>query len=117
MKETRAIELLGQLLVCIRGASRPEDAVSLCDDVVGACIRSCNNVELHEPLIKLLTSDVNKIDAYIMAGKLKAAYLLAVKLERVVDVKRIMAAAQRNEQESVRKICSMWIQRKEQEHA
>ena len=41
----------------------------MCDIVVGACIRSCSSPELVESLIKLLTSDVNKIDAYILSAK------------------------------------------------
>ena len=84
-----------------------QDEMVLCDDVIGACIRSCTDSELLDPLIKMLTSDINKIDAYILIGKLKSAYLLAVRLDRAVDVKRIMVIAERNGQESVKKICQL----------
>ncbi|KAI1295432.1 Zinc finger FYVE domain-containing protein 26 [Halotydeus destructor] len=112
VKPSRAIELLSQLLHCVQGTSPDSEASTVCDDILGACLRSCTNQELSEPLIKMMNSDVNKIDAYILSGKLKSAYLLAVRLERTVDVKRIMLLAERSEQEGVRKICHMWLQRK-----
>lgn len=112
LKPNRAIEILSQLLSCMRVVLSQEEMI-LCDDVVGACIRSCTDSELLDPLIRMLTSDINKIDAYILTGKLKSAYLLAVRLDRSTDVKRIMVIAERNGQESVKKICQLWLQRKE----
>ena len=102
------IDRLNQLLNCIRSADEPE---TLCDVVTGACIRACNHPELLEPMIKLLVSDVNKIDSYILCGKLRSAYLLAVRLERMTDVRRILAAAERTGQEIVKNWCVQWLQR------
>ncbi|KAH8027882.1 hypothetical protein HPB51_011112 [Rhipicephalus microplus] len=43
-------------------------------------------------LVKCLKKDVNKVEAYMLAGRLKTAYLLAVRQNRIDHVKRIMAA-------------------------
>lgn len=113
-KNQQIIDRLLQLLNCIKSSmpqSSREDSSSLCDIVVSACIRSCSHPDLLEPLIKLLASDINKIDAYILAGKLRPAYLLAIRLERVTDVKRILAAAERTHQESVKGWCLQWLQK------
>lgn len=119
-KPSQAIEKLIQLLNCIRSSVTPTSHVlasspsnsetsSMCDIVLGACIRSCSSPELTESLIKLLASDINKIDAYILSGKLRPAYLLAIRLEREVDVNRILAMAERTNQEAVRGWCKQWL--------
>ncbi|RWS20054.1 zinc finger FYVE domain-containing protein 26-like protein [Leptotrombidium deliense] len=107
---TQNLAALSDLLGCIRASLSHEDSAALCDDVVGACIRSYVHDTTHmEPLIKLLTSDINKIDAYILCNKLKSAYLLAVRLERVGDVKRIHSLAVRSNQEKIRQICEAFL--------
>ncbi|KAL3231999.1 hypothetical protein MRX96_023086 [Rhipicephalus microplus] len=54
--------------------------------------------------------DVNKVEAYMLAGRLKTAYLLAVRQNRIDHVKRIMALAEAAGQESVRAICAKRLQ-------
>ncbi|KAK6181134.1 hypothetical protein SNE40_009062 [Patella caerulea] len=66
-----------------------------------------------ENLIKLLKKDTNKINAYILCGKLRSAYLLAVKSDRVEDVQRIAGAAQRTGQAAVKNICTKWLQQRQ----
>ncbi|GFO26047.1 Zinc finger fyve domain-containing protein 26-like [Plakobranchus ocellatus] len=61
-------------------------------------------------LIQLLRKDGNKINAFILVGKLRSAYLLAVKRERVEDVQRIAGAAQRLNQSAVTNICKKWLE-------
>ncbi|RWS14108.1 Zinc finger FYVE domain-containing protein-like protein [Dinothrombium tinctorium] len=103
------INVLSQFLSCIRASLPPEESSLLCDDVIGSCIRNCTNNELMEPLIKLLISDINKIDAYIFCNKLKSAYLLAVRLERITDVRRIHSLAVRTNQERIKQICEAFL--------
>ncbi|XP_062609221.1 zinc finger FYVE domain-containing protein 26-like [Saccostrea cucullata] len=90
-----------------------EDTV---DEIVGACIlvisKSPNEAKEAENLIKLLKKDSNKINAYILCGKLRSAYLMAVKTDRVDDVQRIAGAAQRMGQTAVKNICTKWLQQK-----
>lgn len=74
--------------------------------------RSCSDHSLIEPLIKLLSSDINKIDAYILSGKLKSAYLLAINLNRETDVIRVLEAAKRSDEQQIKKICEMWLKKK-----
>lgn len=105
--QSNVIDLLSQLLNCIRVTV--ETSPQTCDDVIGACIRSNTNTELIEPLIKLLSSDINKIDSYILSGKLKSAYLLAIKSNRATDVRRVLEAADRTGQQQIKRICEVWI--------
>lgn len=53
-----------------------------------------------------------QINAYILCGKLRSAYLMAVKAERVEDVQRIAGAAQRMGQTAVKNICNKWLEQK-----
>ncbi|XP_054154395.1 zinc finger FYVE domain-containing protein 26 homolog [Oppia nitens] len=105
------IDSVSQLLDCIR-ASNSGDTTVVCDDVIGACIRSAADHLLIEPLIKLLSNDINKIDAYILSGKLKSAYLLAVHHNRETDVTRVLEASKRSNETQIGKICEMWLKRK-----
>ncbi|KAL5010744.1 hypothetical protein ScPMuIL_013049 [Solemya velum] len=86
------------------------------DEIVGACLLVIadrnSEVKETENLIKLLRNDSNKINAYILCGKLRSAYLLAVKGERVEDVQRIVGAAQRMGQTAVKNICNKWLQQR-----
>ena len=52
---------------------------------------------------------VQQINAYMLCGKLKSAYLIAVRAERVDDVKRISAAAERAGQTAVKNISDKWL--------
>ncbi len=114
MTQIKPIESISQLLECIRTAqlNSTQFDSTLCDDVIGACIRSCSNPTLIEPLIKLLSSDINKIDAYILSGKLKSAYLLAISLNRETDVIRVLEASIRSNELQIKKICEMWLKKK-----
>ncbi|XP_069118425.1 uncharacterized protein [Argopecten irradians] len=107
-------DTIRQLLDCmVRGNIGDDDIV---DELVGACILiisdNPNEAKEADNLIKLLRKDTNKINAYILCGKLRSAYLMAVKTERVDDVQRIAGAAQRMGQTAVRNICNKWLQQK-----
>ena len=53
-----------------------------------------------------------QINGYLLCGKLKSAYLIAVKAGRADDVRRIAAAADRAGQNAVKAICDKWLQQK-----
>lgn len=65
---------------------------------------------IYFPLIYFLID--LQINAYILCGKLRSAYLMAVKSERVEDVQRICGAAQRMGQTAVKNICDKWLQQR-----
>ena len=66
---------------------------------------------IHSEINKLLYTTLLQINAYILCGKLKSAYLLAVKAERVEDVQRIMRAAKQAgpSQAQMKAICQTWL--------
>ncbi|KAF8796021.1 Zinc finger FYVE domain-containing protein 26 [Argiope bruennichi] len=81
------------------------------DDVILECVSAVHaqGGEVEE-IIRMLTSESNKINAYLMCGKLKSAYLLAIKLNSALDVRRIMIAAEQCGQESIQSICKKWLE-------
>ncbi|KAL3872697.1 hypothetical protein ACJMK2_035906 [Sinanodonta woodiana] len=108
-----------KLLDCVGSSGMGDDDTN--DEIVGACVLVLADIPSEaketENLIKLLKKDSNKINAYILCGKLRSAYLMAVKGDRVEDVKRIQGAAQRMGQTAVVTICTKWLQQKEDEKA
>ncbi|XP_022094724.1 zinc finger FYVE domain-containing protein 26-like isoform X2 [Acanthaster planci] len=102
-----------QLLVCVRNTGLSND--QCCDEILDACVRvlasDSSQTKEVEGLIKLIKSDTNKINALMLCGKLKSAYLIAVKAERVEDVQRILSAAQRAgpSQAQMKTICESWL--------
>lgn len=110
-KKVNLVQLISQLLESIRMNHDPKESLGLCDDVIGTILRHCPTLESGDQLIKMISCDINKIDAYITTGKLKSAYLLAAHLHRVSDIKRILAASIRMKQDYVTKICQMWLEK------
>ncbi|CAG2121128.1 unnamed protein product, partial [Medioppia subpectinata] len=106
------LESVSQLIECIRVSKTGDTTV--CDDVIGACVRNSYDSLLMDNLIKMLSNDVNKIDAYIRNDKLKSAYLLASKENRVTDVLRVLEAAKRLNNKQMTKICELWLKKKKQ---
>ncbi|PIK34340.1 putative zinc finger FYVE domain-containing protein 26 [Apostichopus japonicus] len=105
-----------QLLGCIKGLMKHDE----CDEVVANCIRVMSGnptlLKEAESLIKLINSDSQKINAHIICGKLKKAYLLAVRGERgTEDVKRIASAAERTGNTKIKDMCDQWLKKKEME--
>ncbi|KAK3093553.1 hypothetical protein FSP39_017239 [Pinctada imbricata] len=108
-----------QLLDCVRRVGLGDDDTM--DEILGACILVIadkpSELKEAENFIKLLRKDSNKINAYILCGKLRSAYLMAVKAERVEDVQRIAGAAQRMGQTAVRTICNKWLEQRKSEQS
>ncbi|KFM61059.1 Zinc finger FYVE domain-containing protein 26, partial [Stegodyphus mimosarum] len=81
------------------------------DEVILECVAelSKQNGDV-EDIIKMLTSESNKINAYLMCGKLKSAYLLAIKLNSALHVRRVMVAAEQGGQDSIQRFCKKWLE-------
>ena len=111
-KKIKIPPLIEEFVGCIkRSESDPAIANQYSDEFICVCIRHTNNRDLVEPMIKMLHSDENKINCYILAGKLKSAYLLAVKSERQSDITRIMSVAEATKQDSIKNICERWLKK------
>jgi zinc finger FYVE domain-containing protein 26 len=65
-----------------------------------------------EDLIQLIKGDENKINAYILNGRLKSAYLIAIKIDRADIVKHIANVAERMNQNLIKDICNKWLEKK-----
>ena len=65
-----------------------------------------------EDLIQLIKDDENKINAYILNGRLKSAYLIAIKIDRADIVKHISNVAERMNQNLIKDICLKWLEKK-----
>ncbi|XP_069671907.1 uncharacterized protein Sptz isoform X2 [Periplaneta americana] len=96
-----------QLVSCIHN-SGVTGISSVCDSVLLLCIQELalkTDPGDVEPLVKLLTDIGNKITAYIECRQLKSAYLLAVKYNRLEDVRRILHEAEKLGQTKIQQIC------------
>uniref|UniRef100_T1KEX8 FYVE-type domain-containing protein n=1 Tax=Tetranychus urticae TaxID=32264 RepID=T1KEX8_TETUR len=103
------VQLVNQLIDCIRLSHDPSESINLCDDMLATTIRYTTEPQLSDQLIKMMNNDLNKIDAYILTEKLKSAYLLAVRLHRIDDVRRVLDASVRLKQDNLTKICQLWL--------
>ncbi|XP_052767439.1 zinc finger FYVE domain-containing protein 26-like isoform X2 [Mya arenaria] len=100
------------LLGCIMKTEYCTDDVI--DEILGACLLVVADLPSEakeaENIIKMLRKEENKINAYILCGKLRSAYLMAVKEGRTDDVKRILRAAKSMGQTAVVTICNKWLE-------
>lgn len=127
------------LLKCINESGYKEEVNASYDECISTCIRvfaadnttktSSSNLSAQalqqqehqqqqyskeiEELIKLMKNDENRINAYILNGRLRSAYLIAIKLERVDIVKHIANAADRAGQNLIKDICNKWLEKKQ----
>ncbi|XP_077537379.1 zinc finger FYVE-type containing 26 spastizin [Haemaphysalis longicornis] len=108
----KAVAQVERLVGCIQSCGYPDrydtDAVVLV--AIQELMRSEDEKKDLDLLVRCLKKDVNKVEAYMLAGRLKTAYLLAVRQNRTEHVKRIMALAEAAGQESVRAICEKRLQ-------
>jgi zinc finger FYVE domain-containing protein 26 len=123
------------LLKCINESGYKEQ--SSYDECISSCIRvfaaASNNKEAKtaaaasdnlettsnqlynkeiEDLIKLIKNDENRINAYILNGRLRSAYLIAIKIEKVEIVRHIANVAERVGQHLIKDICNKWLEKK-----
>jgi len=111
-KKANVSQLIEEFVECIKRSESDQTlAHQYCDDFICVCIRHTNNNDLVEPLIKLLNNDENKINCYILANKLKSAYLLAVRSERQSDITRIMSVAEATKQDTIKSICERYLKK------
>lgn len=90
----------------------------MCDAVIDACMVgiadqrhtfSESQIKESGSLIDCMKADSNKINAYILLGKLKTAYLLAVKSNNIEEIKHISREAGRLGQMAVKSICDRYL--------
>ncbi|XP_063235572.1 zinc finger FYVE domain-containing protein 26 isoform X2 [Bacillus rossius redtenbacheri] len=98
-----------QLIGCVSGSGLPAPA-GLCDEVLASCVRVLAerpglDADALGRLVKLMKDVGNKISAYITCRQLKSAYLLAVKHNRLSDIRRILHEAERLGQTKIKQIC------------
>jgi zinc finger FYVE domain-containing protein 26 len=130
---------INNLLRCISESGYIEDVNSSYDECISTCIRvfaaavpgSLNNdqptematantlyVQQYnkeiEDLINLIKNEENKINAYILNGRLKSAYLIAIRIDRADIVKHIGNVAERMGHNSIKDICNKWLEKKQQ---
>lgn len=121
------------LLKCINESGYKEEINASYDECISTCIRvfaasttqpsaanlsqqqqqqlAAQNKEIEE-LIQLIKDDENKINAYILNGRLKSAYLIAIKIDRADIVKHISNVAERMGQNLIKDICVKWLEKK-----
>lgn len=112
LKQRRMSEMLDLLRMTEQRQALDDDAW---DEIVSTALLEITEKRLEardetEILIKMIRKEHNKLNALIMTGKLRSAYLMAAKTNRAQDISRIMAAAERMGQAAVRNICKKWLE-------
>jgi len=111
----KRLDDIAPFLNCMKRIGGQND--ELCDRVILKVIASSithgYENQTIESLIRLLTQNKNKIEALIQCGKLKSAYLLAVKDGSIDSVRQICNEAHRTGQTSVKAICEKWLSLKQ----
>lgn len=105
------------LINCIDSNSNQSDK-KLCDEISSLAVQTalgCQNSStqarpLIEHLIRLINDIAMRIDCHILAGQLKAAYLLAVQHKRTNDIRRILRHAEKTHQLQIMKLCEKKLQ-------
>lgn len=127
------------MLKCINESGYKDEINASYDECISTCIRvfasttsnnaesSSNSTNIYaslqqqnqynkeiEDLIQLIKNDENKINAYILNGRLKSAYLIAIRMERIDLVKHIAKVAERMGQNMIKDICNKWLEKKQE---
>ena len=69
------------------------------------CVCVCCDIECHQPFLHGV-----QIKALVQCGKLKNAYLIAIKSRHVQEVRNISKIAEKAGQLAVRDICEKWLE-------
>ncbi|GAA6082903.1 zinc finger FYVE domain-containing protein 26 isoform X2, partial [Tachysurus ichikawai] len=110
----REYQAVRQLLKCVSesGTATKHD----CDTIVLNCVSASDknpaDAKELEALILESKSTENKIKAYLMCGKLRAAYLLAVKMDPVkacLLIQDVLQAAEVSSDAVMQDICRQWL--------
>lgn len=111
--------LIEELLRCSGETGQVTDKCH--DDIILACVSIVaadqSQAKYLEGLIKHLKSEINKISAFIMCGKLKSAYLIAVKGVRVDAIREIADVAEKSGQSKMVEICRKYLTQFEKQKA
>ncbi|XP_076441937.1 uncharacterized protein LOC143280973 isoform X2 [Babylonia areolata] len=112
LKQRRLSDMLDLLRMTEQQQVLDEDSW---DEIVSTALLEITEKQLEardetETLTKMIRKEHNKLNALIMTGKLRSAYLTAAKTNRAQDISRIMAAAERMGQAAVRNICKKWLE-------
>lgn len=112
------VKEIHSLLTCLN-ESGYRDIGEVYDECVGACVRVFNSLPNSsqyskeiEDLTQLIKDDVTRINSYVGSGRLKSAYLIAIRIDRPDLVKHIANVAERINQLLIRDICNKWLDRR-----
>lgn len=100
-----------KLVDCIKSNTTRQDT-TMCDGLLELAIQTALGVHgaqkiksTIDNLIRLIDDVAMQIECHIIAGQLKAAYLLAVAHRRPYDIRRIARLAEKTNQPHIKKLC------------
>lgn len=100
---------IGDMLKAIKGTLPEEDW----DEIILKCIQifsqEHSDIKTAEKFISKLSTEASKVDGYMLCGKLKSAYIEAVKVNLVEKIKVIRAEALRTDQTNLAQLCDKFL--------
>jgi len=100
---------LAELMKSLKGVVVDEDWDRIIGSAITVFAREVQDMKLAERYVSMIVSDENRIDALIIAGKLKAAYLQAVNINKAAYIERIRNEAQRTNQDQIVRLCDQYL--------
>ncbi|XP_062851780.1 zinc finger FYVE domain-containing protein 26 [Trichomycterus rosablanca] len=110
----REYQAVRQLLKCVgeSGTATKQDCDAIVLNCVSAADKNLADAKELESLILECKTTENKIKGFLMCSKLRAAYLLAVKLDPVKacsHVREVLQAAEVSNDSAMQEICRQWL--------
>eukprot|EP00004_Rigifila_ramosa_P026571 TRINITY_DN8335_c0_g1_i1.p1 TRINITY_DN8335_c0_g1~~TRINITY_DN8335_c0_g1_i1.p1 ORF type:complete len:565 (-),score=171.69 TRINITY_DN8335_c0_g1_i1:49-1581(-) len=100
---------LTELLKNIKGTVDDDDFDTVVMAAIKIFVKDHNDDQSAESLIQRLLDDHQRVMASVMCGKLKQAYLIAVKTSNVSDVEFIKGEAERTGNTAVADLCAAYL--------
>ena len=109
MARKRLEPKLQELLKAVKGTLPEEDW----DEVLMACVRvyarELNDIKTAEKYVARMSREESRVDGFIVCGKLKSAYISAVKDNLIVKIKAVREEALRRNDNTVLQLCDKFL--------
>jgi len=109
MARQKQVNRLTELFKNIKSLVNDDDWDKVLEAVVYVFCREVQDIKLAEKFMPMINGDANKINAFIISGKLRNAYLHAIKVQRYSDIEKIRQEAIRTQQNAVVQLCDKFL--------
>jgi len=114
MARQRQVNRLSELFRNIKATISDDEWDHVLEVCISVFCKELQDIKLAEKFMPMIIGDANKITAFIISGKLRNAYLHAVKVHRYSDIEKIKQEAVRTNQTAVVQLCDKFLTTKQE---